>query len=120
MKLMSVLVRTAPSKDRVFLILEFSTIGDPSLCKCIRQVAIFHYKFLDTLRICLAFEQGCVTLTTDLFLVMKIQSTQIPGTATFLNRCGDITVLGRTSAMLERNSGLLKACLKCSADSQRT
>ena len=37
------------SKNRVFLILEFSTIGDPSLCKCIRQFAIFHYKLLDTL-----------------------------------------------------------------------
>jgi hypothetical protein len=52
--------------------------------------------------------------------VIKIQSTQIPGTATFLNRCGDIMVLGRGSAMLDRNSGLLKARLKCSADSQTT
>jgi hypothetical protein len=48
---------------------------------------------------------------------LRTYSTQIPGTATFLNRCGDIVVLGRTSAMLDLNSGLLKARLKCSADS---
>ena len=47
-------------------------------------------------------------------------STQIPETATFLNRCGDIIVLGRTSAILDRNSGLLNASLKCFADSQTT
>ena len=41
-------------------------------------------------------------------------------TSTFLNKCGDITVFGRTSAMLEQNSGLLNACLKCPADSHMT
>jgi hypothetical protein len=53
-------------------------------------------------------------------LVTKFQPTQIPGTATFLKRRGDITVLGGRSATPDRNSGLLKARLKCSADSQTT
>ena len=46
---MSVLVRTATIKNRVSLTSDFLKVGDPSLCKCIRQVVISHYKLSDTL-----------------------------------------------------------------------
>jgi hypothetical protein len=37
------------SKNRVSLTSDFLKAGDPSLCKCIRQVVICHYKLSDTL-----------------------------------------------------------------------
>jgi hypothetical protein len=56
----------------------------------------------------LEYEVKCINSWSEL---IKIQSTQIPGTATFLNKCGDITVLGKILAMFDLNSGLSNACL---------
>jgi hypothetical protein len=47
-------------------------------------------------------------------------SAQIPGTATFLNKWGDITVFGNALAILALNSSLMNARLKCAAGSQTT
>ena len=49
MKEMLVLVRTATSKNRVFLSSDYLQVVDPSLCKMHSTVAIFHYKLLDIL-----------------------------------------------------------------------
>jgi hypothetical protein len=46
------------------------------------------------------------------------QSTQIPGTATFLNKWGDATVLGGYFSGCRWNSWFLNALLYCSVDSQ--
>jgi hypothetical protein len=49
---------------------------------------------------------------------LEYLSAQISGTATFLNRWGDATVLGGYCPRWDWNAGSMNARLKCSVDSQ--